>query len=118
MSNGSQRSEPKPPPSSEDGRIAVSVWEALAKVYDPELHYGIVDLGLVYGVDVAEGAVTVRMTFTSPACPYGPWLAHQVREAVKKVSGVVREDLKLVWDPPWGPALMSEDARLELGFDV
>ena len=94
------------------------VWEALAKVYDPELHYGIVDLGLVYGVDVAGGAVTVRMTFTSPACPYGPWLAHQVREAVKKVPGVVREDLQLVWDPPWGPALMSEDARLELGFDV
>ena len=96
-----------------------SVMEMLRYVFDPELQANIVDLGLVYGVDVKDGGdVLVRMTLTSPACPYGPTLLYQVRQALKALKGVREVDVQLVWEPPWGPDRMSEDIRLELGFDV
>lgn len=107
-----------PAVSAEDARITQRIWDALAKIADPELHYDIVNLGLVYGVEVKDGAAGVRMTLTSPACPYGPYLLHQVREAVRETGGVVSQAIDLVFDPPWGPALMSEEARLDLGFDI
>ena len=103
---------------TDDAAVTARVWEALSKVYDPELHHDIVNLGLVYGVDVNGGAGTVRLTLTSPACPYGPYLIHQIRQALEEVPGLKRHDLKLVWDPPWGPGMMSEEIRLELGFDI
>ncbi len=109
---------PAPAVSAEDADLTARIWEALAKVHDPELHADVVNLGLVYGVEVREGAAKVRLTFTSPGCPYGPYLAHLVREAVRAVPGVVSADLDLVFDPPWHPALMSEELRLELGFDL
>ncbi|MBM4154001.1 MAG: metal-sulfur cluster assembly factor [Lentisphaerae bacterium] len=107
-----------PAVSAADAAATQSIWEALSCVHDPELHYDIVNLGLVYGVEVKDGAASVRMTLTSPACPYGPYLVHLVRETVKSVKGVASESLDLVFEPPWGPALMSEEARLELGFDI
>lgn len=107
-----------PAVSAADAAATQAIWEALSTVVDPELHYDIVNLGLVYGVEMRDGAATVRMTLTSPACPYGPYLVHLVREKVKSVKGVARESLDLVFEPPWGPALMSEEARLELGFDI
>lgn len=104
--------------SAADAAATQTIWEALSKVIDPELHTDIVNLGLVYGVEVQEGAAKVRMTLTSPACPYGPYLVHLVREAVRTAKGVASESLDLVFEPPWGPALMSEETRLELGFDI
>lgn len=101
-----------------DEALAPGVWEALAGVMDPELHYNIVDLGLVYGVEVKEAVATVTMTLTSPACPYGPYLLHEVRMAAEAVPGMKKAKLDVVWDPPWEPALMSEEARLDLGFDL
>ncbi|HBA85347.1 MAG TPA: hypothetical protein DCZ95_14770 [Verrucomicrobia bacterium] len=93
--------------------------EMLRFVFDPELQANIVDLGLVYGVDVKPGGdVLVRMTLTSPACPYGPTLLYQVRQALKAIKGVKEVDVQLVWDPPWGPDKMTEEIRLELGFDI
>lgn len=105
-------------PNPADAELELKVWSILQTVVDPELHYNIVDLGLVYGVDAADGVVNVRMTLTSPGCPYGPYLIHETRQAVRSVKGVKDVKIDLVWDPPWGPARMTEDIRLEMGFDV
>ena len=97
---------------------AESIRELLRRVLDPDLHINIVDLGLVYNVELQGAVVSVAMTLTSPACPYGPYLVHQVQELVKTVKGVDDVQLDIVWDPPWGPERMSEEVRLDLGFDV
>ena len=87
------------------------VFEALKPIEDPEIHLGIVDLGLVYGADVAkEGKeVTVSMTLTSPACPYGPMLIDQVRKISRGLPGVERAEVLVVWEPPWDPRTMAAD---------
>ncbi len=96
-----------------------AVLDMLHYVIDPELQANIVDIGLIYGVDLKPGGeVVVRMTLTSPGCPYGPTLLFQVRQALKALKGVREVAVQLVWDPPWGPEKMSEEIRLELGFDV
>jgi len=95
------------------------VVEVLTNVYDPELQMNIVALGLVYGVDVKDGnRVTVRMTLTFPGCPYGPELVHEVESTVSMIRGVKDVIVDVVWEPPWSPDKMSEEARLELGLDV
>jgi metal-sulfur cluster biosynthetic enzyme len=87
------------------------VMEALKEVQDPELRLGIVDLGLIYGADVAEDgkSVTVRMTLTSPACPYGPMLITDVKNVVDNLPGVDQAEVEIVWDPPWDPRTMASD---------
>lgn len=106
--------EPMPPPAwSED-----DLREVLRAVVDPELHMNIVDLGLVYGVGQIGNAVNVSMTLTSPGCPFGPYILHQVRECLLTMKGVQDVHIDVVWDPMWSPEMMTEEARLELGFDV
>lgn len=109
-------SDPVPP--SSDSAVEIKIWKVLQSVVDPELHYNIVDLGLVYDVSFANGEAKLRMTLTSPGCPYGPYLIHETRQAVRSVDGVERVGLELVWDPPWSPARMTEEIRLEMGFDI
>jgi probable FeS assembly SUF system protein SufT len=100
------------------------VWDALKTVYDPEIPASIVELGLVYLVHVeplAAGApgghrVTVRMTLTAPGCGVGPMILDDVRRKVAAIPGVAEADVELVFDPPWDPSMMSEGARLQLGF--
>ena len=94
------------------------LWDALRAVVDPELHMNIVDLGLVYEVGLAEGAAHCRMTLTTPGCPYGPYLLHMVDQALKTAPGVSDAEIEVVWDPPWSPEMMTEEARLEMGFDI
>jgi metal-sulfur cluster biosynthetic enzyme len=95
------------------------VIEVLKNVYDPELQMDIVNLGLIYGVEVGDGnAVRVKMTLTSPACPYGPALIAETKNTVLMLHGVKTADVELVFTPPWGPERMSEEARLELGLDI
>lgn len=94
------------------------VRDALAHVVDPELHMNIVDLGLVYKIEVDGTSAHVEMTLTSPGCPFGPYLLHQVNEAASNVEGISEAQVDIVWDPPWGPDKMTEEARLELGFDI
>jgi probable FeS assembly SUF system protein SufT len=97
------------------------VWEALRRVYDPEIPASIVELGLVYAV-AAERAedgghrVAVRMTLTAPACGIGPVLVEDVRRQVLAVPGVKDVDVQLVFEPPWDPSRMSEAAKLQLGM--
>ena len=98
------------------------VMEALKPIEDPELHLGIVDLGLIYGVDVnpqPEGdQVKLTMTFTSPFCPYGPQLKAQTQRALTSVPGVKEAVVNIVFTPPWDPHTMaSEDCKIALGLD-
>ena len=97
------------------------VMQALKPIEDPELHLGIVDLGLIYGVDVnpqPEGDdVKVTMTFTSPFCPYGPTLKASVQRTVTTVPGVKNATVNIVFTPPWDPREMaSEECKIALGL--
>jgi FeS assembly SUF system protein len=97
--------------------IEAAVVAALKTCYDPEIPVDIYELGLVYGVRVdADGAVEVRMTLTSPACPVAGSLPGEVESKVRTVPGVKSARVELVWDPPWDKEMMSEAAKLELGF--
>jgi FeS assembly SUF system protein len=89
----------------------------LRKVHDPEIPVNIYDLGLIYRIDIADnGDVKVDMTLTAPACPVAGMMPVMVEDAIKKVEGVGHIEVELVWDPPWNPEKMSEEARLELGM--
>ncbi len=95
------------------------VFDAIRPVQDPEIRLGIVDLGLVYDVELGnEGKdVTVKMTLTSPMCPVGPLLMNAVHENVALLPGVENVNVELVWDPPWDPRLMaSDEAKDYLGL--
>jgi metal-sulfur cluster biosynthetic enzyme len=97
------------------------VHEVLKTIEDPELHLGIVDLGLIYGVDInpqPDGdEVKLVMTFTSPFCPYGPQLKAQVTRALASLPGVINPTVSIVFTPPWDPRTMaSEDCRIALGL--
>lgn len=94
------------------------VREILRGIFDPELHMNIVDLGLVYDIRISGPSLEVDMTLTSPGCPYGPYLIHQVKDTLKSLKGITDAKVNVVWDPPWGPDKMSEEVRLELGFDL
>ena len=97
------------------------VLEALKPIEDPELHLGIVDLGLIYGVDItpqpAGDQVTLAMTFTSPFCPYGPQLKTAVHSTLKGLPGVADSRVNIVFTPPWDPRTMaSEECKIALGL--
>lgn len=93
------------------------VREALREnVIDPEIGVNVVDLGLVYGIEMNGSTAEITMTLTTPMCPLGPYLDQEVRTAVSDVPGVEDVSVNLVWQPPWDPSKMSEDAKLELGF--
>lgn len=90
---------------------------ALRKIFDPEIHVNIYDLGLIYGLEVNDdGKVHIRMTLTTPACPIAQTFPGTVEAAVRAVSGVSDASVELVWDPPWDRDRMSEAAKLELGM--
>ena len=95
------------------------VMEALGTVYDPEIPgISIVDLGLIYNVDVAEGGnVKVKMTVTAPGCPMGQFMAEMAKKAVEKLEGVSSAQVDVVFDPPWTPDLISDKAKKQLGFE-
>ena len=97
------------------------VMDALRPIEDPELHLGIVDLGLIYGVDInpqpAGEELKLTMTFTTPFCPYGPALKNQVQQALVKLPGVSQASVAIVFTPPWDPRTMaSEDCKIALGL--
>ena len=93
------------------------VMKALRKCYDPEIGISIVDLGLVYGVEVDDGKVHVKMTLTTPGCPMHSFMIQDVKEKVRSLKGVKEVKIDLVWDPPWTPERMSKGARKKLGFE-
>jgi FeS assembly SUF system protein len=95
----------------------LAVVDAISGVYDPEIPVNIYELGLIYAIDIEDdGRVKVEMTLTAPGCPSAQELPDQVREAVLAVDGVKDVTVETVWDPPWDPSRMSDDARLQLNM--
>jgi FeS assembly SUF system protein len=94
-----------------------AIVEALKTIYDPEIPVNIYELGLIYDVDLQEnGAVHIKMTLTSPACPVAGSLPPEVEIKIAAVPGVTSAEVEVVWDPVWNPSMMSEAARLQLGM--
>ena len=91
------------------------VYEALQSCYDPEIPVNIVDLGLVYDVEVNEGKVAVKMTLTAPGCGMGAMIASQAQERILTLPDVKEASVDLVWEPPWDPSMMSTEAKEKLG---
>jgi metal-sulfur cluster biosynthetic enzyme len=99
------------------GMVSVDeVTDALREVIDPELGLDFVELGLIYGVEVQDGAVHVTYTLTSPGCPIGPQVSEQIEEFVGELDGVQDVQATMTFSPPWTPERMSEDAKFALGF--
>jgi metal-sulfur cluster biosynthetic enzyme len=92
------------------------VMDALSNVIDPELGLDFVELGLIYGVEIDDGAVRVTFTLTTPGCPIGPQVTEQIDEFVGELEGVKTVESEMVFTPPWSPEKMSEDAKFALGF--
>jgi FeS assembly SUF system protein len=104
-------------PAEELERITSDVVRALKTVYDPEIPVDIYELGLIYKVDLAEDrTLTIDMTLTAPGCPVAGEMPGWVESAVRGVEGVESVKVNMVFDPPWTPAKMSDEARLELGW--
>jgi metal-sulfur cluster biosynthetic enzyme len=93
------------------------VIEALREVYDPELHYNVYDLGLVYDIGIKDSDVKILMTLTTPMCPIGPMITEQIQETVGLMPGVKNVDVEFTFDPAWSPEKMSDEARADLGLD-
>jgi len=102
-----------------EGRPTVEeLWDVVRLIQDPELRMSIVDLGLVYHVDIDdEGLVTIDLTLTSPGCPVGPMIQGQAYHMLTQMEGVEDVEVNLVWDPPWDPKTMaSEEVKMMLGI--
>ena len=108
------------PPKLAEGEPGGDLYEAviaaIKDIFDPEIPVNIYDLGLIYGVEVDEGHVIVNMTLTTPNCPVAETMPTEVELRVGAVPGVGVVDVNLVWDPPWDPGKMTDEARLELGM--
>ncbi len=98
------------------GSLQAAVIEALKEIYDPEIPVNIYDLGLIYNVEVNDGHALVTMTLTTPHCPVAESMPGEVELRVGAVPGIGDAEVVLVWDPPWSPANMTDEARLELGM--
>lgn len=92
------------------------IYDSLKAVFDPEIPVNIVDLGLIYDVQVNDSNVYVQMTLTAPGCGMGPYIAQQAEWAIQELEGVEEVEIELVFEPAWTPDLISEDARAQLGI--
>jgi FeS assembly SUF system protein len=99
-------------------KIEENIVDVIKTVYDPEIPVNIYDLGMIYKIDVQdEGDVEVDMTFTAPNCPAADFILEDVRTKIESVEGVHNVNVNLVFEPAWDQSMMSEEARVELGFD-
>ncbi len=94
-----------------------SVMEALKDVYDPEIPVNVVDLGLIYTVEIADGDVHVEMTLTAPGCGMGDYIAQQAEWRIAEIDDVEDVQVDVVFDPPWTPDMITEDGKRLLGID-
>ena len=99
------------------GYLEQKIIAVLETVFDPEIPVNIYELGLIYSIKLDdEGIVDIMMTLTSPACPVAESLPGEVREKVKSIEDIKEVNINLVWEPPWNKDMMSEEAKLNLGF--
>ncbi len=104
-------------PSNTEHPLHEAIVEACRSVYDPEIPVNIYDLGLVYTIEISdENAVNIIMTLTAPGCPVAGEMPGWIADAIAPLPGVKSVDVDLTWEPPWGMDMMSDEARLELGF--
>ena len=104
-------------PSSTDHPLHEAIVEACRSVYDPEIPVNIYELGLIYTIAINDAnEVNIKMSLTAPGCPVAGEMPGWVADAVEPLPGVKQVDVELVWEPPWGMEMMSDEARLELGF--
>ena len=104
-------------PSTEDHPLYESIVEACRSVHDPEIPVNIYDLGLIYSIRIGKDAdVDIDMSLTAPGCPVAGEMPGWVADAVEPIPGVRTVNVQLVWEPPWGLDMLSDEARLELGF--
>ena len=102
----------------EKTKIEERIVDVLKTVYDPEIPVDIWNLGMIYKIDVKEdGAVDIDMTFTAPSCPVADFILEDVRTKVESVQGVTSANVNLVFEPAWDQSMMSEEAKIELGFE-
>jgi metal-sulfur cluster biosynthetic enzyme len=94
------------------------VMDVLKKCYDPEIPINLVDLGLIYGVDVADDKVKVTMTLTAPGCPMHTTISEDVQRKLLKLEDLNEAEVEVVWEPPWNPEKMSETAKRMLGWGM
>ena len=91
---------------------------ALKQVYDPEIPVNVYDLGLIYELHINKAReVSIKMTFTAPNCPMADYVIAEVKQSVEDVPGVTKCDIELVWEPAWDSSLLSDEARVALGWD-
>ncbi|MBN1837551.1 MAG: DUF59 domain-containing protein [Spirochaetales bacterium] len=94
------------------------VLDELRNILDPELQLNLVDLGLIYRVEVAEDGIDVDYTLTTPGCPEGPMIEREIRETLMEITDLDDIRVNLVWEPRWGPERMSEELRLSMGYPI
>lgn len=93
------------------------ITNALRTVIDPEIGLNIVDLGLIYEIQINEGKANVKMTLTTPGCPMHATISQEVKEKVESLNGINEAIVQIVWDPPWTMERMSDEAKKEMGFE-
>jgi len=116
LGSASVNTAEQPQGSADANLTRESVLKVLSEVYDPEIPIDIVNLGLVYGVDIEGSNVSIRMTMTAPGCPASAQIAGESKVLVEEMPGVESVEIELVWDPPWDPSKMSEEAQQSLGM--
>jgi metal-sulfur cluster biosynthetic enzyme len=92
------------------------IMDVLKECYDPEIPGNLVDLGLIYEVNVKEDWVGITMTLTTPGCGMGGYIANDVRERILKIPGIHEAEVKIVWEPRWDPSMMTEEAKKKLSL--
>ncbi|MFT5143086.1 MAG: FeS assembly SUF system protein [Rhodothermales bacterium] len=109
--------QPTNPADLTDAELEVNIVEMIKTVYDPEIPVNVYDLGLIYGIRInPDRTVQITMTLTAPNCPAAGFLPGQVEQRARTVDGVTEAEVELTFDPPYTPEMMSEAAKLELGF--
>ena len=103
-------------PEQEEQVTKEQVTNALKRVYDPEIPVDIFEMGLIYDIKIEQPNIAILMTLTSPSCPAAQSIPEDVKYKVKEIEGIENVEVEIVWDPPWGMEMMSEVAKLELGY--
>ncbi len=104
--------------TEERNNIEMRIVDVLKTVYDPEIPVDIYNLGLIYNIDLHDdGALDIDMTLTAPACPMADFIVEDVRQKLDTIAGITSTNIRLVFTPEWNQTMMSEEARVELGFD-
>lgn len=117
QNNAPMEGAPMIAPSTTDHPLYDAIVDACRSVYDPEIPVNIYDLGLVYTIEInSENEVHLVMTLTAPGCPVAGEMPGWLADAIEPLAGVKQVDVELTWEPQWGMEMMSDEARLELGF--